>query len=124
MVTYSSPTRNKRDLQVFGPRLEVQAGLPLVRTPSGLLSPHPRLPNQEPRFSKMPALIDTGARLTLLTPEAIARVGLPKVNEMQLARAGGITDNVGVHVASMHFPQEKLATIARSGYPFSLVVVL
>jgi predicted aspartyl protease len=59
----------------------------------------------------MPALIDTGARLTLLTPKAVARVGLPKVNEMSLARAGGITEKLSVHVASIQFPRHRLATI-------------
>ena len=101
MAIYNSPRRDRRDLQVFGPRIEVEIGLPLISDPSG----------PPPKFSKMPALIDTGARLTLLTPQAVERVGLRKVNEMQLARAGGITENVGVYVASIQFPRSELAAI-------------
>lgn len=58
----------------------------------------------------MPALIDTGAALTVLTPEAVQKVGLPLVDYVLLARAGG-TDSVPAHVASIHFPRYKMATI-------------
>ncbi len=58
----------------------------------------------------MPALIDTGAGRTVLTPEAIQRVGLPVVDYTQLARAGGL-DKVSAHVASIQFPRYKMATI-------------
>lgn len=59
----------------------------------------------------MPALIDTGASRTVLTPEAVARAGLPQVDVTQLARAGGISENAAVHVAAIQFPREKLGTI-------------
>lgn len=58
----------------------------------------------------MPALIDTGAGRTVLTPEAIQKVGLPLVDYTILSRAGG-KDRVGVHVASIQFPSDSLATI-------------
>ena len=58
----------------------------------------------------MPALIDTGASRTVLTPEAIERVGLPLVDHATLSRAGG-EDRVGAHAASIQFPRYKLATI-------------
>jgi predicted aspartyl protease len=59
----------------------------------------------------MPALIDTGARSTLLTPAAVKKLGLTQVDEISLARAGGITEQVGMYVASIQFPRQKLATI-------------
>jgi predicted aspartyl protease len=59
----------------------------------------------------MPALIDTGARSTLLTPEAVRRVGLPEVDKIRLTRAGGITEEVGVYVASIQCPRQRLSTI-------------
>jgi len=59
----------------------------------------------------MPALVDTGAGRTVLTPEAINRVGLSKVDVTRLARAGGINEDAGVYVASIQFPRERLATI-------------
>jgi len=59
----------------------------------------------------MPALIDTGAGRTVLTPEAVTRVGLPQVDLTRLARAGGINENAGVYVAAIQFPRYKLATI-------------
>jgi predicted aspartyl protease len=58
----------------------------------------------------MPALIDTGAGRTVLTPDAIEKVGLPLVDYTILSRAGG-EDKVGAYVASIHFPRLKLATI-------------
>jgi predicted aspartyl protease len=58
----------------------------------------------------MPALIDTGASRTVLTPEAVQRVGLPVVDYTNLSRAGG-KDRVGAHVASIQFPSYKMATI-------------
>jgi predicted aspartyl protease len=58
----------------------------------------------------MPALIDTGASRTVLTPEAIQRVGLPVVHYTTLSRAGGM-DKAGVYVAAIQFPRYKLASI-------------
>ncbi len=58
----------------------------------------------------MPALIDTGAGHTVLTPLAVQTVGLPVVDYTLLSRAGGM-DKVSAHVASIQFPRYKLATI-------------
>jgi predicted aspartyl protease len=59
----------------------------------------------------MPALIDTGAQRTVLSPDAVQRVGLSKINEATLLRAGGFV-NAGVYVASMQFPRCPFGTIA------------
>lgn len=59
----------------------------------------------------MPALIDTGAGRTVLTPEAVQKVQLPLVEYTTLSRAGGIDPRVPVHVASIQFPGNKLAPI-------------
>ena len=59
----------------------------------------------------MPALIDTGAGRTVLTPAAVERVGLRQVDVTRLARAGGINEDAGVYVAAIQFPRYKLATI-------------
>jgi predicted aspartyl protease len=59
----------------------------------------------------MPALIDTGAQRTVLTPEAVHKIGLSKINETKLLRVGGFTENVGVYAASIQFPRCKFATI-------------
>lgn len=59
----------------------------------------------------MPALLDTGAGKTIVTPEAVARVGLQKIDTTRLARAGGVDDNAGVYAASIQFPRDRFATI-------------
>lgn len=58
----------------------------------------------------MPALIDTGAGRTVLSPEAVQAVGLPVVEYTTLSRAGGMT-RASVHVVAIQFPRYKLATI-------------
>jgi predicted aspartyl protease len=58
----------------------------------------------------MPGLIDTGASRTILTPEAIKRVGLPVVDYPTISRAGGL-EKVSAHVASIQFPRYKMAPI-------------
>jgi predicted aspartyl protease len=58
----------------------------------------------------MPALIDTGAGRTVLTPEAVGKLQLPLVDHTTLCRLGG-KDKVGVHVASIQFPGDRLGTI-------------
>jgi len=58
----------------------------------------------------MPALIDTGAGHTVLTPQAIERVGLPLVGYTTVSRLGGM-QKVAAHVAAIQFPRYKLATI-------------
>jgi predicted aspartyl protease len=59
----------------------------------------------------MPALIDTGAQRTVITPGAVKKVGLAKIDETRLLRVGGFTDNVGVYVASIQFPRCKFRMI-------------
>jgi len=59
----------------------------------------------------MPALIDTGASRTVLTPDAIQRVELPLIQYARMSRAGGMDDKVAVHVASIKFTNQKLAPI-------------
>jgi predicted aspartyl protease len=59
----------------------------------------------------MPALLDTGAGHTVLTPEAIKTVGLRLVDHTKLARAGGVEEGVGVYVACIQFPRYKISTI-------------
>lgn len=58
----------------------------------------------------MPALVDTGASRTVLTPEAVQKVGLPVVDYVPLSRAGG-SDRVTAHVASISFSTRKIAPI-------------
>jgi predicted aspartyl protease len=58
----------------------------------------------------MPALIDTGAARTVLTPDAIERVGLPVVDYTSFTRAGG-EDKATAHVASIRFPGSPLSMI-------------
>lgn len=74
------------------------------------MSPRATRPGAE-RFYKVPALIDTGAGRTTLTPEAISTIGLHQVDTTKIARAGGINENVGVYVAAIQFPRIKFATI-------------
>jgi predicted aspartyl protease len=52
----------------------------------------------------MPALVDTGASQTVVTPEAVEKTGLRQVDTTLLSRAGG-TDPVDVFAASIQFPQ-------------------
>jgi predicted aspartyl protease len=59
----------------------------------------------------MPALVDTGAGKTIITPAAVKRVGLQKIDSTRLARAGGVTENAGVYAASIQFQRDRLATI-------------
>lgn len=81
MPTYRSPSRDPRDLKLYGPRLKVKIGHPLLRTreinsPAGVASTL--------RFTTTDALIDTGAQRTILVPEAVQKVGLSKVDETNL----------------------------------------
>lgn len=105
---YFPPRRpDPKDLEKFGPRFEIEVGPPIIR--KELHAPISSHPGTQ-RFYRMPALIDTGAGRTVLTPEAIQKVGLLLVDYTTLSRAGGI-DKVGAHVASIQFPRYKLATI-------------
>lgn len=103
------PHPNPKDLERFGPRLEIEVGPPIVRGP-GKLRLAAAADQSSLQFSRMPALIDTGASRTVLTPEAIQKVGLPLVDHVTISRAGG-RDRVGAHVASLQFPRYKISTI-------------
>lgn len=102
MSIYNSPLRDSRDLKLYGPRLEIKVGPPILQNALG--------GSIEPQFSTMPALIDTGAQRTVITPETVEKLGLSKINETDLRGVGGIV-RVGVYVASIHFPRSKFATI-------------
>jgi predicted aspartyl protease len=62
------------------------------------------------RFTETDALIDTGAQRTVLSPEAVQKAGLSKINEADLRGVGGII-KAGVYVASLQFPRCGLSTI-------------
>lgn len=95
-------------LEKFGPRFEIEVGPPIIRKPRDLRSPASSADLHT--FSRMPALIDTGAGHTVLTPQAIERVGLPLVGYTTVSRLGGM-QKVAAHVAAIQFPRYKLATI-------------
>lgn len=109
MGKHVSPRRDPKDLIKFGPRIQIEVGPPIVRIPGKLRSVTSS--GTTAKFSKMPALIDTGAGRTVLTPEAIEKLQLPLVNYTILSRVGGRESRVGVHVASIQFPGDQLATI-------------
>lgn len=106
VARHNSPRQDPVDLRKFGPRLEVRVGLPLVP-----VAGHSRSHSSPTDFSDMPALIDTGAGRTALTPAAVERLKLPLVNYTTLSRAGGMSFRVPVHVASIQFPRNRLGTI-------------
>ncbi|MFY9559585.1 MAG: retropepsin-like aspartic protease [Terriglobales bacterium] len=62
------------------------------------------------RYTETDALIDTGAQRTVVSPEAVRRAGLAKINEADIRGVGGIT-RAGVYVASLQFPKCGLRTI-------------
>ena len=111
MAIYQSPNRDPRDLKLFGPRFEIKLGPPILHPQAIDASLKSRASGTTPRVSSMPALIDTGAQRTVVSPEAIAKVGLSKINETKVLRLGGFTEKVGVYVASIQFPRSKFATI-------------
>jgi predicted aspartyl protease len=86
-------------------------GRPILRDSGGRLVPIPEPPQGKNRFTKIPALIDTGASRTVVTPAVVDRVGLRKIDETQLRRVGGINENAEVYVAAIQFPRYKLETI-------------
>lgn len=92
---------------MHGPRIEIRLGLPILTHSDSLLQD---LRRPKPRFSTMPALIDTGAQRTVVSPEAVRSVGLSKINEADLRRAGGVS-RVDVYVASMAFPRSAFSPI-------------
>jgi predicted aspartyl protease len=106
VAKHSSPRPDPKDLEKFGPRLEIEVGLPIIYDPDRV--GRPALATG--RSSRMPALIDTGASRTVLTPEAIDLLNLPLVDSTIVSRAGGI-DPVAVYAASILFPRDRLAPI-------------
>ena len=98
-----------KDLEKFGPRLEIEVGPPIVRSRNEIRVPATSNAASS-QFSRMPALVDTGAARTVLTPMAVERIGLPVADYTTVTRAGGM-DRVGAHVASIQFPRYKMATI-------------
>lgn len=111
MVTVRSPKPDQRALVAFGPRFEVEVGQPILRVPGRKPLSTSSAPPIQSQFTKIPALIDTGASRTVVTPEVVKRAGLRKIDETQLRRVGGINENAEVFVAAIQFPRYKLATI-------------
>lgn len=105
-----SPRRDPYSLLLWGPRIEVEIGPPFFPNSKGALSLSPN-PTDSRGFWKMPALIDTGAGLTVLTPEAVSRIGLQQVDVIRVARAGGVSEDVGVYAAAFRFPRYRLPAI-------------
>lgn len=105
MTTYHSPVRDPRGLKLHGPRLKVTIGPPLLRPSGGQ-----RSPSLSSRFTETDALIDTGAQRTVISPEALRKAGLSKINEADVRGVGGIV-RAGVYVASLQFPRCGLRTI-------------
>jgi len=62
------------------------------------------------RFTETDALIDTGAQRTVISPDAVRKAGLSKINEADVRGIGGIV-KAGVYVASLQFPRCGLRTI-------------
>lgn len=109
MAKHISPRPDPKDLEKFGPRIEIEVRPPIIRDRTKAGFPTFTTPGSQ-RHSRMPALIDTGASRTVLTPEAIQKVDLPLVDYTTVSRAGG-TDRAAVYAASIQFPRDKLAPI-------------
>jgi predicted aspartyl protease len=105
--TYHSPSRDPRGLKLYGPRLKIKIGHPLLRT-SEIHGPAEVASGT--RFTTTDALIDTGAQRTILAPEAVQKIGLSKVDETNLIRVGGEI-RANVYVASLQFPHSGLSAI-------------
>ncbi len=105
---HRSPRKDPYGLPLWGARLEIEVGSPIIAAAHEpqLGTPAP----STPKFWKMPALIDIGASRTLLTPDAVSRAGLTRVDVTRIVRPGG-TEDVGVYAASIRFPRNRLATI-------------
>lgn len=106
MPTHQSPSRDPRDLQLYGPRLKIKIGHPLLGPPNRY------------RFTPTDALIDTGAQRTILTPEVVQKVGLSKVDETTLIRVGGKV-KADVYAASLQFPHSGFSPIEMIAVPCS-----
>jgi predicted aspartyl protease len=99
-----SPRRDARDLQLYGPRLKIKIGHPLIGPPNKF------------RFTTADALIDTGAQRTILAPEAVEKLGLSKIDETTLIRVGGEA-KADVYAASLQFPYTGFSTIEMIAVP-------
>jgi predicted aspartyl protease len=107
VTTYRSPVRDPRGLILHGPRLKVTIGPPLLN-PGGRKHTTPVL--DDVRYTETDALIDTGAQRTVVSPEAVRRAGLSKINEADIRGIGGIV-KAAVYVASLQFPKCRLRTV-------------
>jgi predicted aspartyl protease len=105
MARIIAPIANSKDLEKFGPRLEIEVGPPII-SQQNIDAGSENLK----RFSRLPALIDTGASRTVLTPQAIEKLNLPLVDYTIVSRAGGL-DRTPVYAASIQFPRYKIAPI-------------
>lgn len=105
MINYHKKHRSAWDLIRYGPRIEIQLGPPILRITGEDLTSGPG------RLSTMPALIDTGAARTVVTPQAVEKAELSKINETKIAHAGGLIEKADVFVASIRFPRIRLTTI-------------
>lgn len=103
MTTYHSPVRDPRGLKLHGPRLKITIGPPILggQQTSTLATT---------RFTETDALIDTGAQRTVISPEAVRKAGLSKINEADVRGVGGIV-RAGVYIASLQFRRCSLGTI-------------
>jgi predicted aspartyl protease len=100
LAIHCSPRPDPKDLEKYGPRIEVEIGPPIL---------HDRTQPRS-RFFPVAALIDTGAARTVFTPEAVQQLGLPVVDYTILSRVGG-EERFSVHVASIQFPRYKMASV-------------
>lgn len=98
------------DLERFGPRLEIAVGPPIARGQDRQPLPLSSDVGGQ-KFWRVPAMIDTGASRTVLTPLAIRKVGLLVVDYIRVIRAGGADERVAVYAASIQFPRYKLTPI-------------
>jgi len=106
---YFSPIRNPRDLLLYGPRIKVMFGPPILRNPAGTAS---AIPNSRVsgKFLMTDALLDLGAGRTVLTPDAVQRAALPKIDQTTIITVGG-SSKVDVYAASLQFPNSNLSPI-------------
>ena len=106
MTTYHPPVRDPRGLKLHGPRLKITIGPSLLKLAGAQQTP--QLPAS--RFTETDALIDTGAQRTVVSPEAVRKAGLSKINETDVRGVGGIV-KAGVYVASLQFQRCGLTSI-------------
>jgi len=101
------PLRSPRDLKLHGPRLKITIGPPTLSLGDRKLT---NSVSGRARYTETDALIDTGAQRTVVSPEAVRRAGLSKINEADIRGVGGIV-KADVYVASLQFPKCGLSTI-------------